>query len=86
MNRCSKDYPLEPPEFSILEKEGITDDQSTEVLDLLLDSARDLSCLKDVYLFSLMVTCQESLRPWNEAAKKAKQVCWSPQFFLQAIE
>lgn len=70
ISRCTSDYPQVPPEISIEQKEGLTEDQSSELLDLLTDSAADFVSLKEVYLFSLVIVCQESLQTWNEMARK----------------
>ncbi|GMH33793.1 hypothetical protein BSKO_01627 [Bryopsis sp. KO-2023] len=68
--RYTEDYPQTAPEFKMLEKEGISDKQASEVLDLIVESAEDFIAMHEVYMFSLVILCQESLREWNEEAKK----------------
>eukprot|EP00210_Caulerpa_lentillifera_P004699 g4483.t1 len=59
-------YPDQSPVLKFAESTGISESESTALFDELTQLATELSKLKDVFLFTLIDHCQETLRQLNE--------------------
>ena len=79
--RCGDSYPREAPELS-LEAEGCREDHDVdELLQQLNQLAMDMSKTRDVFMFSLIDLCQETLLNWN-----ADIVAQQPEHVPQNME
>lgn len=75
--RYRPDYPESFPELEILRHKGLEDDFCESLMHMLNRSAAELLKTKDVFMFTLIDRCQESLLTQNQTieAQQMAQAC-----------